>query len=341
MKKESSVVVIIVVLLFFSVFLNAQDIHFSQFFSAPLNTNPANTGNFIGDYRAVLNNKNQWMTFTNAYRTFSGSLDAAFDNFIVEKSKAGLGVIVNNDIAGDGHFGTNQFYLSGAYSLKILNNHDLRFGVGFNLGYVLHGINFNNLYFGDQYSGEQFDPNLPSSENWMYDRINYLDIGIGTLAQYSLDTLFNVYAGLTISHINTPLRSFVENSDAYLPVKWSISAGGEYNITDDFFLEPVFLALIQQKYTEYNIGALARFDYNPANLQSVYYGAIVRTGDAGIICFGLKYHNARFMINYDINLSNLATISRGKGGVEFSLIYIFLKPRPFETPYYRKCPDFI
>jgi hypothetical protein len=199
----------------------------------------------------------------------------------------------------------------------------------------------NNFTFGDQYSGEQFDPNLPTGETWAYDRINYFDFGLGTNIYYQKDTLFNAFIGLSVAHINTPLKSFAENSDAYLPAKWSVSAGGEYNVKDDFYIEPVFLAMFQQKYTEYNLGLISRFDYNPANLQSIYFGGIVRTSDAGIICFGMKYHDVKLMINYDINMSNLSSISKGKGGVEFSLIYIFLKPRPFETPHYRKCPDFI
>ncbi len=321
--------------------LKAQDIHFSQFFSAPLYTNPANTGNFQGDYRFVLNNKNQWLSFTNAYRTIAGSVDASFSDLFVEKSIAGLGLIINNDIAGDGHLGTNQFYLSGAFSYPLLKKYDLRMGFGFNAGYVMHGINFNNFYFGEQYSGEQYDESLPSGESWTFDRLNYADVGLGVNFLFTQDTLYKINLGLSVSHITTPGKSFNENSDSYLPVKWSINLEGEYHIKDDFYVEPMFLGLFQQKYTEINVGVLGRLDYNPVSLQSIYFGTILRARDAGIICFGFKYHNAKFMINYDINLSGLSTISRGKGGVEFSLIYIFLKPRPFEAPDYRKCPDFI
>jgi hypothetical protein len=41
---------------FASLFVQAQDLHFSQFFNSPLSTNPANTG-FIpdGDYRLGVN----------------------------------------------------------------------------------------------------------------------------------------------------------------------------------------------------------------------------------------------------------------------------------------------
>ncbi|MDD4150710.1 MAG: PorP/SprF family type IX secretion system membrane protein, partial [Bacteroidales bacterium] len=331
MKRKHLIFVLICLLAGFVV--HAQDLHFSQFFSTPLYTNPANTGNFEGDLRFVLNNKNQWMSFTNAYRTIAGTADVAFDNLFIEKSKAGLGLIINNDVAGDGKLGTNQFYLSTAYSIPITKNDNLRFGAGFYGGFVLHGINFNSFNFGNQYSGEQYDQNLPTGENWYDSRISYFDCGAGLNVQYSKDRISKAYIGLAASHINTPAKSFVENSDRFLPVKWVINAGLEYRTQDYFFVEPLFLAMFQQNYSEYNIGVLARLDYNPTNLQSIYFGVIARTSDAGIVCFGLKYRDVKFMINYDINLSNLSTISKGKGGVELSLIYIFIKPRPFNAPY--------
>jgi hypothetical protein len=67
----------------------------------------------------------------------------------------------------------------------------------------------------------------------------------------------------------------------------------------------------------------------------------LRARDAGIVVFGLNYNNLRFFISYDINISKLSAISKGRGGTEFSLIYIFSKIRPFDAPHYRKCPDFI
>ncbi|MEA3446080.1 MAG: type IX secretion system membrane protein PorP/SprF, partial [Bacteroidota bacterium] len=54
----------------------AQDIHFSQFMSAPLMTNPANTGNFNGNYRLVNNFRSQWVSFADpGYNTVSLSFD--------------------------------------------------------------------------------------------------------------------------------------------------------------------------------------------------------------------------------------------------------------------------
>src|SRR5215469_314123 len=49
----------------------SQDLHFSQFFEAPLLRNPALAGIFTGDYRIQGVYRDQWNSFTNAYRTGS------------------------------------------------------------------------------------------------------------------------------------------------------------------------------------------------------------------------------------------------------------------------------
>src|ERR1700741_3175188 len=53
-----------------------QDIHFSQFFEAPLLRNPSLSGIFSGDIRVQGVYRDQWNSVTNAYRT--GSLNAEY-----------------------------------------------------------------------------------------------------------------------------------------------------------------------------------------------------------------------------------------------------------------------
>src|SRR6187402_756921 len=55
---------------------SAQDIHFSQFFEAPLWRNPSLAGIFTGDVRVQAVYRDQWNSVTNAYRT--GSLNAEY-----------------------------------------------------------------------------------------------------------------------------------------------------------------------------------------------------------------------------------------------------------------------
>src|SRR5690242_10079241 len=54
----------------------AQDIHFSQFYEAPLYRNPAFAGIVNGDIRVQAIFRSQWNSFVNAYKT--GSLNAEY-----------------------------------------------------------------------------------------------------------------------------------------------------------------------------------------------------------------------------------------------------------------------
>src|SRR4026208_2182265 len=78
MKLKKPIQVIISLLMAHSSWLgaSAQDIHFSQFFEAPLWRNPSLSGIFTGDIRVQGVYRDQWNSVTNAYRT--GSLNAEY-----------------------------------------------------------------------------------------------------------------------------------------------------------------------------------------------------------------------------------------------------------------------
>src|SRR3954466_2683176 len=54
----------------------AQDIHFSQFFQAPLLRNPSLAGIYTGDIRVQAVYRSQWNSVTDAYKT--ASLEAEY-----------------------------------------------------------------------------------------------------------------------------------------------------------------------------------------------------------------------------------------------------------------------
>ena len=70
---------------------NAQDIHFSQFYNTPLIVNPAFTGVFGGDQRAMLIYRNQWSSVATPYKTFGGS----FDTRMFDKRNGNFSLIAN------------------------------------------------------------------------------------------------------------------------------------------------------------------------------------------------------------------------------------------------------
>ena len=74
MKKTLHIVVIILSLIY-TRSLNAQDPSFSQFFSSPLNINPALTANINADWRMISNFRNQWIGPASPYMTGTISYD--------------------------------------------------------------------------------------------------------------------------------------------------------------------------------------------------------------------------------------------------------------------------
>ena len=100
----------------------AQDIHFSQYDNSPLNLDPALAGHFDGDYRFVLNHRNQWASVTVPYKTFSGFFDTKIPFEKLKKGTFGAGIILNNDKAGDSQLGIFQANVLLSYTQKMGND---------------------------------------------------------------------------------------------------------------------------------------------------------------------------------------------------------------------------
>ena len=149
-----------------------QDLHFSQFYSAPLTVNPANTGFFNADYRIGVNFKSQWPWGINTnsftYRSFSAFADFAFlKDALPGNDWMGAGLVVLNDMGGDGELKVTKIIASIAYhkSMGYKNRYYLSFGIGG--GYIQKNINYTKLYFDDQWNINNltFDPKMPTHQS--------------------------------------------------------------------------------------------------------------------------------------------------------------------------------
>lgn len=83
LQENGSLKLLVSLLILFLLSLNsvAQDIHFSQFFSAPLITNPANTGMSGNNLRVANNYRNQWSGIGIPYRTLAIAVDKKLSGF--------------------------------------------------------------------------------------------------------------------------------------------------------------------------------------------------------------------------------------------------------------------
>src|SRR5699024_5163217 len=119
--------------------LNAQDLHFSQFFASPLTENPANTG-FLPDanYRFGANYRNQWAALGVPYKTFSAYGDAQLLRDRWYYGWLGAGGVLLQDEAGAGALKSTKIYLSLAYH-QLLGFNSL-LSLGFNGGLAMKRI---------------------------------------------------------------------------------------------------------------------------------------------------------------------------------------------------------
>ena len=159
-------------------FVDAQDLHFSQYYNAPLLVNPANTGfNPDYDFRLGGNYRTQWATVGNPYKTMNLWGDTKLFTNRFEDGWVGMGLSILKDAAGAGSLTATSGYATIAYH-QLLGYNSLLSG-GFGLGYVTKRIDASKLTFDDQWNGRFFDAKIPSNEPFTTNQASYLDLQMG------------------------------------------------------------------------------------------------------------------------------------------------------------------
>ena len=320
----------------------AQDIHFSQFNSSPLNLNPALTGLFDGDYRFVGNDRNQWGSVTVPYKTFSGSYDM---RMLAGKIKSGIlggGIIFNNDRAGDASLGITQANLSLSYSKKIDKDSVQLLSVGVQTGIAQRSIDYTKLMFDEQYDGDTYNPNYNTGQNFSSSSFTYFDVSSGVNWFYRPRERFKMNFGASMFHINTPKQNFLNANDVKLHRKVVLHGSGQFKVRPKIDLMPSFIFERQNTFQEFVVGTSFRYmiqsfeGYNNA----FYLGGFYRTSDAFIFSTGMDYKNINVGLSYDVNISKLRPASNGRGGLELSVIYIIKKFIPLKVKK-KICPPYL
>lgn len=327
------------VLLLLSINGLAQDIHFSQFYNAPLQTNPARTGIFGGDVRFVGNFRQQWASVPVPYTTFSGSFEHKLVPELIKTNSFAAGLLINQDRAGDSKLSLTNIMASAAYA-QAMNDQNF-VSIGFQLGIGQRRIDMAALTFDSQFNGDIFDPNLPTQENLPILNFVYPDMNAGINWHFQLPDLRTwVNAGASLAHLNTPRQSFFENNDVRLSRKLTFSTDASFPISAKLDLQPALLYQRQNTYQELVYGTNVKYHLteNAGNEMGLLFGGWHRWGDAIAFFAGLDYTTLSVGISYDINVSPFNVATNGNGGPELSVIYTIAKVKGMES--YRSCPIF-
>ena len=338
MKKTTLHLLTLSLAVLSAVAVQAQDIHFSQFYMSPLNLNPAMTGVMNCNHRIVANYRNQWASILkqNAYNTYSASYDqklpvGRYDYF-------GLGGTFWGDKAGESEFATLQARLSGSYAKKMggyrRKAHYLVFGA--DIGVSQRSINSQALKWPSQNDGQgRYDPTQPGE---VIDDPNFLflDLSAGLLWFSVFDEDNNFYFGGAFSHLNRANQSF-GNQNIPLYSKFTFHAGGEFMVGKRFGLVPGVVTFFQGPSFQVNAGNSFKFLLGNSRRyhQAFQLGVWARVAnelesgklvDAFILSTRFDYEQFTIGFSYDINTSSLYTASNGNGAFEFSLVYKICGP---------------
>lgn len=302
--------------------LQAQDLHFSQFFNSPLTTNPANTG-FIpdADYRIGANYRNQWSAVMSApYKTISVFGDAQLFRDRLENGWLGLGAVLLSDQAGSGSLTSTKIYGSLAYH-QMLGLSSL-LSAGFNIGWANKSINQSKLKFPDQFDGKFFDNTLPTSVFLTSNNVSYLDIHAGMNYAYFPDENVYINGGYSIQHVNRPRETFFDDqtTDGRIPMRQTAFVNAILKLNDRVIVNPNAYFSTQAKATELVFGINANYNLSEFGEQQLLAGVYYRLGDAIVPMVGFETNKIQIAFSYDVTLSALSKYNSYRGAMEFSII---------------------
>jgi type IX secretion system PorP/SprF family membrane protein len=315
----------------------AQDPHFSQFFSSPLTLNPAFTGKFDGEWRLAVNHRDQWPSIPKAYVTTSASFDmGVMKNKLPSGDVFGIGFSALTDASANGQLKLNFGSASLSYHKALDENGYNTIGAGFQATYSNLTIDEGKLTFEDMLRSNGFTgarTDFFSNGN----NQSYFDLNAGLLFSGSSNGNNNYYAGVSIYHVNRPKVGF-KDANYQLASRVTVHGGGTFPLTDVLNVNGSVIHQIQAKASETTLGAALSYNLNGDEVKPsfIYIGSWIRLNDAVIPYLGLEVGGLRIGASYDVNISTLKSATESRGGSEFSLIYIKRKSETKGIP----CPRF-
>lgn len=352
MRKSITYISVGIFSLFLTKELKAQDPQFTQYYSSALNLNPAATGVFNGQFRASTNYRQQWSGIFSdlPLRTVHASFDYRFETFNEDVVAVGTNIL-HDESGASSRMQSTRLNFSAAYQKQLGGNRYSResqfliFGIQGGAAQTALGI--QDLWFSRQYDslGINVNTNLPSGEATPQSNI-FPNINTGLMWYKAWRDNQSLYIGGAMMNILEPNISFLALKNERLRRRYTIHAGGEIGLSDEFSISPSFMTTMQKpmmmtqfgsnfRYTnrDWNEVALkAGFAYRIVNRFNGFKSAATATptassgapimGDALTFVGMLEMNRWILGLSYDIQTSNLTNATNGRGAFEVSLVYL-------------------
>lgn len=341
--------VLCLLLLTAAVDLRAQDVHFSQYYSTPMQINPAMTGVFDGKLRFSNTYRSQWGALGKGYKTIHSSLDLPIGKSNVRNNYFGLGGMIYQDKAGTAGFTSTIIEGSLAYITAMDDVGDHYFSIGFQGGLNQNSLDLSKTSWDSQWNGDTYDPSMPSYENIQLQQFAYLDFNAGVMYFYVPDGNNSLSLGASMSHIGSPNVSFIIRNEAPLRRKYTFHGSGDFSLNKEniTWIDPRFLVNVQGKQKEIVAGAYfknkVQFKSRYTNYKKEAYfllGAFYRVKDAAILSARFEYNTIGLGLSYDINASNLSNMAGSANAFEINFSYVMYVKRGERAKNFNKMPRF-
>lgn len=292
----------------------AQDPYFSQYYMNPTYMNPAYTGSMEVP-RFGVQYRNQWPAMNNAYTTYFASFDTYLPTI-----KSGIGILMYQDVQGDGIYTQSSFKL--LYSKEIQINREWKMFGSLSAGAQMNTLHFNQLIFMDGLD-PIYGQHLPSSEVFPENNQRiFPDFGAGIL-------FFNekYFFGLASEHLSEPNQSMYSDYPFALDRKYT--AHFEVNI-------PWHRPGHWRKYCTFNPNMIVQSQGDELNITFGMYAnrknltlgiwnrQTTKKSIDVILMAGFIGKQFKTAITYDTNLQGVGL--RSHGSVELSLSFLLKDP---------------
>jgi type IX secretion system PorP/SprF family membrane protein len=311
--------------------IQAQDPHFTQFYTFASHLNPGLVGNYNGSYRGAVMYRNQWAQALqkSAYQTVGADVDVSFLEGYLRKSKLAAGVAVFNDRSGQAGLSYLNATVTLAYHQGFGKDGNHRLSLGIQGGFIQKRI--DDPLFGDQFVDHNQTPKTSTEENLKRGIYNG-DLNVGLYWKSNFKDVVKLGLGVGAYHLLEPKENFITEANLSKAVN-----GLDYRrITADFNLEaffgkkknisisPEFVFLMQGPAREINPALFFGYYFQTGfrKNNSLHAGVRYRVGDAVIPMVQVEFRNIRLGAAYDVNISPLKATTRNQGAFEISLSYV-------------------
>lgn len=315
-----------------------QDKLWTQSFAHPVDINPSFAGIVDGRYRVSVAYRDQWRSIVeSAFTTMAvyGDLKIIPDQRKDDFFGAGFSLLTDRTAI----YNVNQNILSlyGSYHKALNPDQDRYLSGGLNIGIAQRSINYENIFFNDQFNGLD-NYSLSTAENLPANNFAYFDIGLGISYSSAINEFSAMSIGISMDHLPGNSISFYRhtlNPDEQIPdikIERKLTGYASFELASDEYVSllPRVIWQKQGPHQMLSAAALVRFDITDYDNQAFHVGAGIRLNQTiesflkpstAYIMAAYEIQGLLIGLSHDVLLTSLSADDPGKGAFEISISF--------------------